>query len=261
MPFTLAHAAAGLPFRRRKLIWSAFFVGTFAPDLEYFVRLSDSNRVGHHFPGVITLTVPASLVVLWIFHNLVKRALAELAPEGLRRRLVPYLGEFRFGGVRRFGAVLGSVLLGVATHLIWDWFTHSHTWAYEHWAWLRQTTDLPHFGPWSHSKILQHASTLAGLAALAIWFVVWYQNAKPAAGVHKPALDSASRVGIAIGMFALPWLAAITLALLRGHVPAEFLHQWVLGQYLVILPISLLSIEMILYGVLFSQLQKSGSHL
>ena len=171
---------------------------------------------------------------------------------------MPYLGAFRFGGLRRFNAILASVLLGIATHVIWDWFTHTHTWVYEHWAWLRETVDMPFVGPWSHSKILQHASTLAGVIALAIWFVIWYREAKPAAGTSKPALNSASRVAIAIGMLGLPWFAAIALALLRGHLPGEFLHRWVLGRYLVILPISLLSIEVILYGVLYSQVQKSG---
>src|SRR5271167_3577865 len=254
MPFTLAHAAAGLPFRRWNLVWSAFFIGTFAPDLEYFVRLSDSNRDGHHFPGVITFTLPAAFVALWIFHRFVKRALVELGPEGLRRRLVPYMGEFRFGGRSRFSAILGSVLLGVSTHVTWDWFTHAHTWVYERWAWLHETVDVPLVGPWSHSKVLQHASTLTGLVALAIWFVIWYRTAKPAPETYKPALNSASRVAIALGMVALPCFAAIALALLRGHLPGEFLHQRVLGRYFVILPISLLSVEVILYGLLFSQL-------
>ena len=260
MPFTLAHAAAGLPFRRCNLVWSAFFIGTFAPDIEYFVRLSDSNRDGHHFPGVITFTLPAAFVALWIFHSLVKPALVELAPEGLQRRLVPYMGAFRFGGPSRFSAILGSVLLGVSTHVIWDWFTHAHTWVYERWAWLGETLDVPLVGPWSHSKVLQYASTLTGLVALAIWFAIWYRKAKPVAGTRKPALNSASRVAIALGMLALPWSAAIALGLLQGHLPREFLHQRVIGRYLVILPISLLSIEVVLYGVLFSQLQKSEPH-
>jgi hypothetical protein len=37
VPFTLAHGAAALPFRRFHLVFSALLVGTFAPDFEYLV--------------------------------------------------------------------------------------------------------------------------------------------------------------------------------------------------------------------------------
>ena len=46
MPFTPAHVAAALPFRRTRLIWSALIVGTIAPDLEYYVRLNADGRSG-----------------------------------------------------------------------------------------------------------------------------------------------------------------------------------------------------------------------
>ena len=59
MPFTLSHAAASLPFRRLKPVWPALVIGTFAPDLQYFILISDEDRSGHHFPDV--LLVHASL--------------------------------------------------------------------------------------------------------------------------------------------------------------------------------------------------------
>src|ERR1700733_2396374 len=103
MPFTLSHAAAVLPLRRMNLVPSALVVGTFAPDLEYFARLSPGDGYGHTWPGTFLLTLPLALLTLWIFHVFVKQPVVAILPEGFQRRLAPYLGRFRFGRVARFG--------------------------------------------------------------------------------------------------------------------------------------------------------------
>ncbi|HZD33054.1 MAG TPA: DUF4184 family protein, partial [Candidatus Angelobacter sp.] len=87
MPFTLSHAAASLPFRRFKPVWPALVIGTFAPDLEYFVRVSDEDRSGHHFPFVLLFTLPFALLVLWVFEWVVKRPAIGLLPSQLQHRL------------------------------------------------------------------------------------------------------------------------------------------------------------------------------
>ena len=124
MPFTLAHGAAALPFRRSRLIPSALLIGTFAPDFEYFLRFSAHDRFGHTLFGSFVLTLPLALVVLWLFHNFAKVPVIRLLPNQLQMRLANHLGKFRFGGWRRFALIVASVLVGIATHLLWDSFTH-----------------------------------------------------------------------------------------------------------------------------------------
>ena len=85
MPFTLAHAAAALPFRRTRLILSAVVVGTFAPDFEYFLRLVPGGHFGHTLPGVFVLDLPLSLVVLWLFHTYMREPIMTLLPEPIQR--------------------------------------------------------------------------------------------------------------------------------------------------------------------------------
>ena len=80
MPFTLSHAAASLLFRRFKPIWPALVIGTFAPDLQYFIFLSDKDRSGHRFPDVLLFTLPLALLVLWLFEWVVKGPAVELLP-------------------------------------------------------------------------------------------------------------------------------------------------------------------------------------
>src|SRR5208282_2730238 len=136
MPFTLAHPAAALPFRKTGLVISAVVVGSMAPDFEYFLRLSPQGRFGHSLPGLIIFTLPVALAVLWLFHRSVKFAIVRLLPASLQHRLV--CTDFPFGDVRRFALLVLSVLVGALTHILWDGFTHRSSWLVQHWSPLHQ---------------------------------------------------------------------------------------------------------------------------
>src|SRR5208282_3822629 len=123
MPFTLAHPAAALPFRKTGLVISAVVVGSMAPDFEYFLRLSPQGRYFHSLPGLIIYTLPVALAVLWLFHRSVKFAVLRLLPNRIRMRLS--CTEFSFGNSRRFALLVLSVSVGALTHVIWDSFTHN----------------------------------------------------------------------------------------------------------------------------------------
>jgi hypothetical protein len=163
VPFTFAHVAAALPFRRLRLVPSALVVGTLAPDFEYFLRLAPDDGFGHTPLGIFVLTLPLALLVVWIFHSFVKVPLTKLFPHTIQRRLASHLDEFRFRGAARFVLIVGSVLLGIATHLVWDSFTHPTTWLYHHWVFLSQPLRLPIVGLVPYYKVFQHGSTIIGI--------------------------------------------------------------------------------------------------
>lgn len=178
MPFTPAHAAAALPFRRTRLVPSALLIGTFAPDLEYFVRLAAGGGWGHTVAGVFGLSLPGGLAALWVFHRLVKVPLVYLLPDSIRARLTPELAPFGFLPALRFVNVLLSLLIGIATHLLWDGFTHANYWP------GRDITTLHHgfslAGGWfTLFDVLQLISSVGGLLALAIWSLHWYRRTPP----------------------------------------------------------------------------------
>src|SRR5271157_1616888 len=143
MPFTVSHAAAALPLRRLNLVWSAFLVGSMAPDFPYVVGTTAYRSLGHDFPGVVLFTLPMSFAVLWLYHFAIKRPVAGLLPIGIQRRLGGQLGEFKFGGVTRLLAIALSIILGIATHLLWDSLTHSYSWPWRHSVWLQSWLELP----------------------------------------------------------------------------------------------------------------------
>ena len=223
MPFTLAHAAAALPFRRSRLIPSALVMGTLAPDFEYFLRLAPGGGFGHTFGGAFLLSLPLALIMLWIFHAIVKAPLVALFPDAMRLRLTQHVGRFRFGGPKRFVLIVASALIGIATHIAWDSFTHSYAWPYRHFEWLRQNWPVPWLGPVSVCEILQHVSTTVGILLLAEWLLRWYRGTEPCGGDRVAPLPAWRRWLIGGSIMGTAAVGGIYRAIAGFGGPA---HNW-----------------------------------
>ncbi|MBI3474399.1 MAG: DUF4184 family protein [Acidobacteria bacterium] len=253
MPFTVAHAAAALPLRRSGLVWSALVLGTFAPDFEYFLRLAPDVGYGHTLPGTFLLTLPLALIVLWLFHAVVKAPVVELLPASFRDRLAEDVEAFRFGGAARFAMILLSILLGIATHLGWDSFTHPNTWVYRHWAILHASLKIPIIGATPLYKLFQHGSTAIGVGILVIWLLVWRQNAKlhhestnhRVSGRHRLTVLA---VVISIALAGAVIRAVVALGLPAGHLAQKrFVGLWVTTL------VALLWWQIVLYGAWYKR--------
>ena len=220
MPFTPAHAAAALPFRRSRLVPSALVIGTCAPDFEYLLRLAPRGRFGHTPLGALVLTLPVALLVLWMFHAFVKQPAAILLPEAVRHRLPHTSDKFRFGGPAGFLLIIASILVGIATHLLWDSFTHPNTWPCRHWEILRQPFILPIIGEMPLFKILQHSSTVVGMVIVAAWLLLWYRTTPPSTVLTK-TLPPMQKTAILALMMTIALVGAI-LRGLSGRSPGNF---------------------------------------
>lgn len=219
MPFTLAHGAAALPFQRTRLVYSAVLVGTFAPDFEYFLRLAPDDRFSHTLLGTFSLTLPLALVVLWLFHRFVKAPVIALLPDVLQTRLEAYRMRFQFWGASRFLLIIVSLLLGVATHLAWDSFTHPNTWMYYHWSLLRTPVGLPFPRALPTYKVFQHGSTFAGIALLSMYFLCWYRATPVSPRVSASRMLPERKVLVISAVIGLAMLGAVVRALLGAGIP------------------------------------------
>jgi len=250
MPFTVSHAAAFLPFRKLDLVWSAFIVGSMAPDFPYVIGNTEYRRLGHHYPGLVYFTIPASIAALWLFHNVVKRPVVGLLPEGMQLRLRDQMGEFSFGPPRRFLVIMASMLLGIATHVVWDDFSHSYTWAWYRFGWLRGMVRVPMLGLLPKYAVIQYASTVIGAVALAIWIWIWYRRTPPAA---EPLTGrSQSRFPLAVMMFAFACIVGLGRALLVAKITFTPLHA---DHFLLVFSVTVLALafwQVLLYCVLVS---------
>lgn len=142
MPFTFfAHQSAVLPLKwgwPRHVSGLGLVLGSMAPDLGYFLIGAQATRDWHRAHGAVLYCLPVAMLLYLLVTRLVAAPCA---------RHVPRLGAFRLRDwayleaqprtVRHFGVVALSILLGVATHLAWDLFTHDGSWMGNHFPFLK----------------------------------------------------------------------------------------------------------------------------
>lgn len=183
MPYPFAHPAAVLPLPRlmgRFAAPSALAIGSIVPDLWYLLPLA--HREGSHsIAGLFWFCMPVGLAAYLLFHFVLKQPLIAL--------ISPRLGSFSPPGLppAPWHAVLGSLLVGSITHLVWDGLAHSeaHRW-------------------------LQHASTVAGSAILAWW--IWRKLRRAQIAARAPRLSPVWRTCVIVGLLAAAAFAALWTA-------------------------------------------------
>jgi Domain of unknown function (DUF4184) len=249
VPFTLAHAAAALPFRRTRLVPSALVAGCFAPDFEYFLRLAPGGGFGHTWLGMFALDLPLTLVVLWLFHTYMKEPFLILLPIGFKQRLKVGTNIFRHWRPAQQALIAISILVGAATHILWDSFTHPTFWPYRHWNLMSRTLSLPIVGEIQFYKLFQHGSTLIGVTLLLLWLADWYRATIPARRPeHAPRLLKQTR-SAAIVVVITALIGATIRAVVGVGIPSST-HS--LASFLglaVITAITLFSLQWLVYGV------------
>lgn len=190
MPFTLAHPAAVLPFRRipsGPLVWSALVIGSMTPDFEYFIHLSPRSDISHTAIGTLLFCLPAGLIVYSLFHAVIKQPAVLLLPQFHRQALWPLATATRPLTVNHALAVAASLFIGAWTHLIWDSFTHPYGWAVQHWNSLQAT--VFQIGGYSVGayKLRQQLSAVFGLAVLGVFYFRWLRKATRQPSAQAPA--------------------------------------------------------------------------
>lgn len=160
---------------------SALVMGCFAPDFPYLLSLSPNKSYSHTFTGMFLLDLPLAFGALWLFHTLIKKPMLTFLPDGFRRRLRTSVTSFSFWPPKRLSLIIVSILVGAATHLVWDGFTHTTSWIYQNWTFLRRAVVLPVIGEMQMYKVLEYASSAFGLVVVAVWIWNWYRTTKPSA--------------------------------------------------------------------------------
>ncbi len=167
------------------------------------------------------LTLPLALFILWLFHAFVKVPAGHLLPDAIQQRLNQQLQPFFWRGVTRFIAIVGSLLLGIATHIVWDSFTHPTSWLCQHWSFLHRVAYLPLIGWVPYYKVFQHCSTLLGMVVLLLWFTAWYRNSEPSTDISKQLPTAVSRRITILLLVAIALLGSAVRVVMFGGAPAH----------------------------------------
>lgn len=174
MPFTFSHPAIILPLTYLPRKWfslTGLVIGSLTPDFEYFLRMRIKSNYSHTLDGLFWFDLPLGILLAFIFHNLVRETLFDNLPGFLRSRFSIFTA-FNWNDYFKRNAIviIISILIGAASHILWDGFTHHDGYFVELFPSLTNTVDLfslqtPIF------KILQHSSTTIG--GLAIAYVIY----------------------------------------------------------------------------------------
>lgn len=189
MPFTLSHPAAVVPIRRYGIL-SALVVGSMMPDTLYFLPGLAGNRgYAHSLTGLFFYCLPAGMVLLWLFHRFLKKPLISLFPAGQHGKLLAASPDFHFLPARRFLVIAASVIIGAASHLTWDSFTHANGWIASRFDIFHAFLPLPYPFHLQLTEALQYSNSVLGLLVLFIYYRRWLRDAESpshAAELHLP---------------------------------------------------------------------------
>src|ERR1700722_8759437 len=224
MPFTVSHIAAVLPGYRpltRAHVFTAAVIGSMVPDFGWLVPEPLSRLQTHSIPALFTFSLPVGLTAYWVTLLLIRPAMLEVVPDGayVRLRAAPVPTITRLASWLYAAAAL---LLGAATHLIWDAFTHENA------RGVRMFPLLTDYGPEMAGHPLhlyrwfQYGSSLIGLVVVAAALVLWMRHAPPPPAPPVRRIARPERVAW-LGAYVLPSLLVIAWLLLRpwpaGHSP------------------------------------------
>lgn len=174
MPFTFSHPAIVLPLTYLPRQWfslTGLVIGSLTPDFEYFLRMRIKSNYSHTIDGLFWFDLPLGLLLVFIFHNIVRNSLFDNLPTILKSRFSAFR-QFDWNGhfQKNWLVVIISILIGAASHILWDSFTHDHGYFVMIIPTLQNSVDL--FGRQIPIlKILQHTSTLIG--GLVIAFAIY----------------------------------------------------------------------------------------
>lgn len=212
MPFTPSHAVVALPFLRTPLVPAAIAVGAMTPDLPLFVGGLGLRYGTTHAWASLPLTVLVAAALLLVWRCLLRPAARDLSPDWLAQRL-PALWDRgpaaalreTFPSPRGTAWLVLSLALGVASHILWDLFTHEGRAGVD----LIPALDEP-WGPLTGYKWLQYGSGIVGLVVIGVWAILWVKGRDAAATPHRVLASGVRRAW---------WIS----------LPVFLLVAWVLG--------------------------------
>jgi hypothetical protein len=190
MPFTPGHAAIILPFiRSRYFSATGLIVGSLSPDFEYFFKMSVNGIHSHTAAGLFYFDLPVTIFLAVIFHQVVKKNLIINLPPFLQRRFQDTLALNFIKYIKGNWAIfLLSALIGGASHIFWDSFTHNNRFFVRMFADFYQNHSVPFQGAnYPMFYVLQQVSTVVGLLIVTMYILL--KKPLPGAQPRTPHLS------------------------------------------------------------------------
>jgi len=146
--------------RRGYIPLSAFAIGAMSPDFEYLWRMKTEWKWSHTPVGVLSYCLPVSLLVLALWVGVAREPV---------RGLLALPSAKVSPSVRWWSLSVVAILMGAATHVVWDGFTHGFGWAVQLAPVLRSKVSGGVGPDMAFYNVLQHVSTAVGGLVVLAW--------------------------------------------------------------------------------------------
>ncbi len=226
------------------------------PDFVYYIPYClPLGDFCHTLTGIFILCLPLGLAALAIFQYLIKYPVLALLPINHQSRLYGVSGDFTFFPFNQFLRIVVSILVGAFTHTIWDSFTHRAGWVVNFFVFLKTPAFVIGGSSIPIYKLMQHGSTLLGIALLIYWYVEWYRKAKTVTIPDEFMVPNRTKIAVFSIMGLIAAIIATITAFTTGDFPQtslDHLDFFIIG-YIVL--VSVFTVELILLGV-YQQIRK-----
>ena len=178
-------------FARRRAA-SALIIGSMIPDLAYFMPWFRAGHSSHSMAGLLTYCLPLGMAAVMLFEWVLREPLAFLLPAAMRSRLAPPAAVTVRTLPVTMVAMACAVIIGSFLHVQWDALANRRGIVLNGVSWAR--TELARIGGYriTASRLIDHAGTLAGGAAIT-WTVARWMRSRPRRRVDETARDERFR--------------------------------------------------------------------
>ena len=163
MPYTLSHAIAAAPIWEltgKRLPLASLIIGSWAPDIPYMFSLAPIDAPGHAPLEIFTHCLPLAMIAIVVWYHWLEKPISTLF--GFQQR------GSNLGYMRLYASSALGIVLGAASHVLWDATSHSTGWFVVNSNTLQNTTLwFPNY------KWVQYSGGLLGLFGLAVWYMVF----------------------------------------------------------------------------------------
>lgn len=208
MPFTLTHVIAIVPVKKipvvSQLSFSALAIGSMIPDAPIFFKFAGTYATTHSLTGIVSACLPLGMLFYALFQCAIRTPLLEIMP----RSVAGKLGKRKRHSPGYLAGVALAIVLGAATHVFWDSFTHPSGWGTRMVPALAQSYEL-FGGRIGGYRLLQHGSSVVFLPLMA--YLLWRWARQPGAPAHTSVLrlSAALKLSLSALVFAAPGLYAL----------------------------------------------------
>jgi hypothetical protein len=141
---------------------TGLIVGSVTPDFEYFIRMRVTSIYSHTWTGMFWFDLPLALLLTFLYHYIIRNSFICNLPVFLKKRLSRYM-DFKWTDYfkHHFFTVIICLLVGIASHIFWDGFTHPGGDFVKRISWLRESSEVFGFHI-LNSRLMHIISTIVG---------------------------------------------------------------------------------------------------